>query len=74
MGDLLSQDTTGLGAVINLVTGYGKKARISTEIKSICSVQDTSHKQPVENSPGREIPPKTCQIREGDKKGDIADL
>lgn len=60
LGDLLSQDTTVSGAVINLVTGCGEKARISTQIQSICSVQDTGRKQLVENSPGGEIPLETC--------------
>jgi len=60
LGDLLSQVTTVSGAVINLVTGCGEKARISTQIQSICSVQDTGHKKPAENSPCREIPTETC--------------
>ncbi|PKU28771.1 eyes absent 1 [Limosa lapponica baueri] len=55
--------------------GCGEKARISTQIQSICSVRDAGCKQLVENSPGRGNSPRNLsQIRAGDKKGDIADL
>lgn len=62
LGDLLSQGTTVLGAVINHVTGFGEKARISTQLQSIYSNQATGHKQMVDNSPGGEIPHQTCVI------------
>lgn len=58
--DLLSQDITVLGAVINHVTDFGEKDRISTRLQSIFSNQATGHKQMVDNSPGGKIPPKTC--------------
>lgn len=62
LDDLLSQGTTVLRAVINLVTGFGEKARISIQIQSIYSNQATGHKQMVDNSPGSEIPHETCVI------------
>lgn len=62
LGDLLSQGTTVLGAAINHVTGFGEKARISTQLQSIYSNQATGHQQMVDNSPGDEIPHKTCVI------------
>lgn len=58
LDDLLSQGTTVLGAAINHGTGFGEKARISTQLQSIYSNQATGHQQMVDNSPGGEIPPK----------------
>lgn len=62
LSGLLSQTTTVLGAVINHVTGFGERARISTHLQSIYSNQAAAHKQMVDNSPGGEIPHQTCVI------------
>lgn len=59
-GDLLCQDTTVPGVVINAVTGCREKARISTQIQSVYSVEDTGCTQLVETSPGGEIVTETC--------------